>query len=545
MKIRKAAAYILSAVLAAGFCSAGAQAAFEQSVEASYNTAVQGQDALDGLDVTVKEKTVSSVTNVSANKTVSLKVSGIKGSSLKADIQVDTDEGTTKSYYGDGYYYTTTSDGEQKREMDRVSVWDLINSEIYMNMTSNYLKMLYSETDGSGQVTYHFAATAETLGDYSKKLLEGAGDGQGIVVDALIGTMQTNAQGSILSRSIQMIYTVTQGENQETFFVQTEADFHQNGQAVTVTLPDLSGYKEPKPEQPVETITPLQRTVYTTEDVNVRAAGSLSAVILGGLAKGSGVTETGYTSDGWIQVQYNGATGYVWGDYISTKKPVLTKNTSGTMYATAAVNVRSAYSSDSAVIGGLAKGQGVEITGQTDNNWIRVKYNGQIGYVYADYLSWSEPIVDTYVQNGYVSGTVQDASFGTLTILRDDGQGTAVVNTMYAAMSLKDTIYTGDWVEIFYNGSGAPYTAYQVNDYTSHDDAAEARSVSVEGVVVSCTPDTLELSGSDGIYRTFVITDADLEMADNLSEGQVVTVTWMSKTNGAETRKIEALRIRG
>ena len=271
----------------------------------------------------------------------------------------------------------------------------------------------------------------------------------------------------------------------------------------------------------------------------------MSAVILGGLSAGSGVTETGYTSDGWIQIQYNGATGYIWGDYISTVKPVLTQNTSGTMYATAAVNVRSAYSSDSSIIGGLSKGQGIEITGKTDNNWIRVKYNGHIGYVYADYLSWSEPVADTYVQNGYLSGIVTDASFGTLTIQRDDGQGTAVFNTVYAAMSLKDTIYTGDWVEVFYTGAGAPYTASKVNDYTRHVGAGESRSVSVEGVVVACTPDTMELSGSDGIYRTFNITDTDIEMADNLSEGQVVTVTWMSTTNGAETRNIDALRIKG
>ena len=359
-----------------------------------------------------------------------------------------------------------------------------------------------------------------------------------------MGSVRTDAQGSITAKDIEMTYTVTNGEKEETFFVQMEADFRQNGQAVSVTLPDLFGYQEPKPEKPAETITPLTRTVYTTADVNVRAAGNLSAVILGGLVKGSGVTETGYTSDGWIQVQYNGAAGYIWGDYISTTKPVLTKTGSGTMYATSPVNVRSAFSSDSAIIGGLAKGEGIEITGITDNNWIRVKYNGHTGYVYADYLSWSEPVVDTYVKNGYLSGTVTDASYGTLTIRRDDGQGDAVFNTMYAAMNLKDTIYTGDWVEVYYTGAGTPYTASNVNDYTRHSDADEERAVSVEGVVVSCSPDTLELSGSDGIYRTFDIADADLEISDILCEGQVVTVTWMSSTNGTETRNISALRVK-
>lgn len=71
------------------------------------------------------------------------------------------------------------------------------------------------------------------------------------------------------------------------------------------------------------------------------------------------------------------------------------------------------------------------------------------------------------------------------------------------------------------------------------------RSVSVEGVVVYCSPDRLELSGLDGVYRTFDISNTDIEMSDNLSEGQVVEVTWMSSTDGAELTDIEALRIRG
>ena len=77
MKIKRTAAGILCALLFCGSGNIAARAAFEASVEAAYNTAVQGQDALDGLDVTVEEKTVSSSTNTASNKSVSLKVSGI------------------------------------------------------------------------------------------------------------------------------------------------------------------------------------------------------------------------------------------------------------------------------------------------------------------------------------------------------------------------------------------------------------------------------------------------------------------------------------
>ena len=522
-----------------------AQAAFEASVETAYNTAIQGLDALDGLDVSVTERTAAAQTNLSAVKDVTLQVCGIKTNSLKASIQVNTDESQSESYYYNNYYYTASSDGNIKREMDGSDAWQLINSHIYLDMTSNYLKMLCAETAEDGSTLYRFAATADTLGDYFQKLLQGASEGQGLVIDSLQGTMQTDKEGRIIQRTIQMVYTVTTGENQETFLMQSEAVFHQDKDPVQVTFPDLSGYKKLEPEKPVETITPLVRTVYVTADVNVRAAGDISAAILGGFYAGSGVTQTGYTSDGWIQVQYNETTGYIWGDYISTTKPVITKNGSGTMYATAEVNVRSTYSSEGTILGVLRKGQSVDITGTTNNNWIRVKYNGQTGYVYADYLSWSEPVVNTYVKNAYVSGTVTDASYGTITILRDDGQGTAVFNTTYASMNLKDTIYTGDWVEIFYYGTGAPYTASIVSDYTSPEESGKMQSYTAEGIVTSCTRNKLELSGSDGFYRMFDISEADIEMPQYPQVGQYVMVTWMSSTGGSETRNVPAMRVMG
>ena len=542
---KKWIAGILSAVLIISTFAPTARAAFETNLEAAYNTAVQGQDALDGLDVTVKEKTISANTNLSASKEVSLRVSGIKNSLMKADIQVTTDEGSTVSYYRGDAYYAETSEGKIRREMERADIWQMINSHIYLDMTSNYLKMLYSETAADGSVIYTFVATGESLGDYAKKLLAGSGEGQGLVIDSLQGTMETDADGHVQKRTIQMVYTVGGGDSAETFLVNSEAVFHQNGESVTVALPDLSEYKSLETEKPAETITPLVQTLYTTEDVNVRAAGDLNAVILGGLYAGCGVTQTGYTSDGWIQIQYNGATGYIWGEYTSTKIPVLTKTSSGTMYATAGVNIRAGYSSDHAVIGVLEKGQGIEITGTTNNGWIRVKYNGNTGYIFADYLSWSEPVADTYVENGYVSGTVTDASFGALVIRKDDGQGTAAFNTTYARMNLKDTIATGDWVEIWYYGAGTPYTASQVNDYTRHSDMQDEKSVTVEGVITKLMPDEMELTGSDGIYRTFDISGCDFEMAEDLYEGKYVMVTWMSRTNGTETRNIQALRVKG
>lgn len=544
-KVRKALTGACAAALLVGAHGFWAEAAFEPQLEAAYNMAVQGQDTMEGLDVSVTEKTVSSATNAAAYRTVDLKVSGIQTDALKADVRVDSKETTSESYYANDYYYAETSDGKTKREMDRASIWQMINANTYLDLTSNYLKMLCSETNADGSISYRFAATPETLGDYAKKLLLGAGSEQGVEIDSLQGTMQVDADGHVTDRSIQLVYTVTQQEQQETFLMTSEVEFHQPGAAVEVALPDLSGYQAQAADQPAETLTPLTRTVYVSTDVNVRAAGDLGAAILGGLTAGTSVMETGYTSDGWVQVQYNGAAGYVWGDYVTTSRPVLTKDGSGTMYATAEVNVRSTYSSDGAIYGTLAKGTAVEITGTTDNGWVRVKYNGATAYVYADYLSWKAPMADTYVKNGYQSGTVVDASFGVLVIRRDDGGGEITFNTTYAQLNLKDTIETGDWVEVSYFGAGAPYTASTVNDYTRHVNAAEEQSVSAEGVVTALTPDMMQILDANGICREFDLSESEFEMADDLYEGKYVIVYWMSRTNGAETKDIPAFRVQG
>ena len=103
MKQKRWIVGVLGALCMTAFCGLYAQAAFAPGVETAYNTAVQGQDALDGLDVSVSETTVSSATNLSAEKKVRLKVSGIRSNFLKASIELLTDEGSSLSYYLRGY----------------------------------------------------------------------------------------------------------------------------------------------------------------------------------------------------------------------------------------------------------------------------------------------------------------------------------------------------------------------------------------------------------------------------------------------------------
>lgn len=66
-------------------------------------------------------------------------------------------------------------------------------------------------------------------------------------------------------------------------------------------------------------------------------------------------------------------------------------DTKKTMYATASVRVRSSYSTSSSVLAGLAEGEKVEVTGESENGWLRVNYKGNVGYVSKSYLTEQVP----------------------------------------------------------------------------------------------------------------------------------------------------------
>lgn len=62
-----------------------------------------------------------------------------------------------------------------------------------------------------------------------------------------------------------------------------------------------------------------------------------------------------------------------------------------TVYATAAVNVRSGPGSDNTWLGSLSRGESVKRIGIGSNGWDKVVYNGETAYIFSDYLSLTKP----------------------------------------------------------------------------------------------------------------------------------------------------------
>lgn len=525
---------ILQALLVSVVLGSTAAAAVPDSeVTRSYDSAVDLQDNQDSLDVTVNETTIVPDIKENAGKTIHLQVSGLQDlKNLKAAISIETDDGTKEQYYTDGYFYDNDSGKNIKYAMKPEEMLQIMNQYVYLNLNSEYLDSLDYNND-----SYLFTATEKSLGEFTDNILEGVQDEHQTSLMTLQGYINTDSQGQITKRRIQTVYTVRSGEEPQTCTTNSVSTFADPGKAVIVALPDLSSYKESKANKPVVQITEKNATVYATADLNVRAQNNVSAAVLGGIVAGDTITQTGYTSDGWIQIDYQGTTAYVSADFVSEKKPVIVKSMSGTMYATTEVYVRNAAGTDGAILGSLSTGNTVSVSGYTNNNWIRITYNGHTGYVSSDYLSWNAPVTamggTMYVTN--VQANVRSYYSTDADVLGTLGYGDDVTVTGYTP---------NNWIRISYKG----YTGYVYGDLLSWTDPLDYSDVSFEeddqnsgsssnpadtssvkqvyGTIMSSGMSTITISCNNGKILNLAKEDGEINCPNGIYNGLYVSVVY-------------------
>ena len=525
---------ILQALLVSVLLGSTAAAAVPDSeVTRSYDSAVDLQDNQDSLDVTVNETTIVPDIKENAGKTIHLQVSGLQDlKNLKAAISIETDDGTKEQYYTDGYFYDNDSGKNIKYAMKPEEMLQIMNQYVYLNLNSEYLDSLDYNND-----SYLFTATEKSLGEFTDNILEGVQDEHQTSLMTLQGYINTDSQGQITKRRIQTVYTVRSGEEPQTCTTNSVSTFADPGKAVIVALPDLSSYKESKANKPVVQITEKNATVYATADLNVRAQNNVSAAVLGGIAAGGTITQTGYTSDGWIQIDYQGTTAYVSADFVSEKKPVIVKSMSGTMYATTEVYVRNTAGTDGAILGSLSTGNTVSVSGYTNNNWIRITYNGHTGYVSSDYLSWNAPVTamggTMYVTN--VQANVRSYYSTDADVLGTLGYGDDVTVTGYTP---------NNWIRISYKG----YTGYVYGDLLSWTDPLDYSDVSFEeddqnsgsssnpadtssvkqvyGTIMSSGMSTITVSCNNGKILNLAKEDGEINCPNGIYNGLYVSVVY-------------------
>lgn len=165
-----------------------------------------------------------------------------------------------------------------------------------------------------------------------------------------------------------------------------------NGQTAYISAKYTS---ETDPSEPTPTPTPSEtKTVYTTENLKVRAQPNTNAEVLGTLKKGNKV-ETYGLKDGWYEIKYNGKTGYISAKYTSeTDTPQPSPSPVQTVYTKEDLRVRAQPNNTSTILGVLKKGTAVETLGETEG-WYLIKYNGQDGYISKAYTTTEKPAAPT------------------------------------------------------------------------------------------------------------------------------------------------------
>ena len=133
--------------------------------------------------------------------------------------------------------------------------------------------------------------------------------------------------------------------------------------------------------------------------LNLRTGPGGEFLVIFGIEKDRVVTGTGNVDGGWTEVQIDGFTGWVLGEFLveidTVAAPAVTETTTPVAAPTsftvvnvdAGVNIRSGPGVDNPVVGGAALGDSVTATGNVSGTWTEVEHNGITGWASTDRLA--------------------------------------------------------------------------------------------------------------------------------------------------------------
>jgi uncharacterized protein YraI len=126
----------------------------------------------------------------------------------------------------------------------------------------------------------------------------------------------------------------------------------------------------------------------TVDTVRLRAGPSTDDDILTDLDTGDRLGIIGGQQNGFYPVVHNGLTGWVYDDYVA---PDGTKRAGAAVgVVTERVNFRTGPSTADSIISRMPAGRVVLLTGEAENGFLSVSFDGDKGWIYAQYLDTGE-----------------------------------------------------------------------------------------------------------------------------------------------------------
>ena len=221
--------------------------------------------------------------------------------------------------------------------------------------------------------------------------------------------------------------------------------------------------------------------VITASSLRMRSEPSTSSSTITYIKKGVQVS-VHEQLDGWFKIVYGDKTGYVSADYVTyTPASVPVEEPSAPAEETAQsgtavigknkVNFRSGPSTSAGIIASLEKGTEVELV-SSEGGWCQIIYDGQMGYVSADYVYVDGKAVQN--SRGIVIGSCVNVRSGPST-------SNSIVTKVYAGTIVDLLDKKDNWYSINYNGK----TGYISADYVRNYKGNTASSIGEEAAALA------------------------------------------------------------
>lgn len=153
-----------------------------------------------------------------------------------------------------------------------------------------------------------------------------------------------------------------------------------SGQYLTVTPGS-------EPQEPTGT-----GTATVLQGLNLREGPGTTYTVLLVMPSGAAVTVVSNPGGGWVQVSYQGTTGWASAQYLALSSSSSTTATIGVDV----LNLRASGSTSSSVLGQMLYGETVELA-TSSGDWAKVSYHGKSGYAYKPYLDFGGPSASMWV----------------------------------------------------------------------------------------------------------------------------------------------------
>ncbi len=270
-------------------------------------------------------------------------------------------------------------------------------------------------------------------------------------------------------------------------------------------------------EQKEMKIKAVNETVYTTAGVHIRESYTTDSKVLGSLAKGDSVLRTGVCENGWSRVQYESKDAYIYGEYLTTKKPkeaAPAAKTNGEPPATMQTG---------------NKPQPVQQPVESDKPEEQPAEPIQ-----------EPPVESVQQQEQTFTGTVIDVSMNTLTVAVGEQEYTLYIAD--AEHEYANGIQAGNTVIVTYVGSLEDSEHLIVTKVKDSDPNEAAKNAVYVGTIVDATMNTLTIQTEDGAVMTFIKEDA-VDNLEAISCGQKVKITADMTASKAEENIFQAKQI--